>query len=427
MNWNDQKTRVRRFLRDPDGNIWSDTLILHLFNDAQRTIQDRTKLLEDVEAIRVPPMFNVGYLYDWEWRHFNSKVGKNYQALRYHQSGDIVFCYRFEAGMVSGVQDTTDDEGSHFTQPWEGFVTGVTPGDPIPVWFPLNFDSAICVAWDRRPLEYIDRKQLMNDDSTWITHSGHDAYYYRYNDIDNCFILTPLPSSPVWDDLDLVTTADYSFGYSYTWEIEVTSVAALGEGIKFTLYHIDETTDYVHLWEKEHLDGGECLGSDQVSTKATSWNELGDLTSIYGIISSVSGDTAIGDEVGGLVERSATVFGGSYFGVATDVIDDEDNVLLIYKSEPTALENDTDESEFPAFLQKYIEHETLARCYTVDNDGKIDSLRDYWTYRADLGIKLIKKYMELRKVDRDYRLMTPGMPGRIYNRHPRLPDAYPAI
>ncbi len=427
MIWGDQKTRIRRFLRDPAGNIWTDALILRIFNDSQRNVQQRTMVLEDVQALRVPPMFSVGYLYDWEWRHFNSSVGRNYQALRYHQQGDIVFCYRWEAGIISDIQDDTEDEGSHYTQPWEGFMEGVTPGDPIPIWFPENFDSALFVAWDKRPLEYIDRKQLMRDDSTWITHSGYGSYYYRYNDIDNCFILTPLPSAPVWDDLEFSSTGDLQFVYTYSWEPAETPILGLGEGQEYTIYHVSKATEYIHRWEGEHLDGGECRTPDQVAMVAQWTHELGEAESRYGIISSIDGDTTVGDQVGGLVARSGTTFGGSYFGVATDVIDDDDNVLVIYRSEPTDLESDDDESEFPRFLQKYIEHEALARCYTVDNDGKIDSLRDYWTYRADLGIKLIKKYMELRKVDRDYRLTTPGIPGRIYNRHPRLPDAYPAI
>jgi len=63
----------------------------------------------------------------------------------------------------------------------------------------------------------------------------------------------------------------------------------------------------------------------------------------------------------------------------------------------------------------------------VDNDGKIDSLRDYWQWRAKLGIAIIKKYMTLRRQDRDYRLVTPGVPGRRVRKHPRLPDEYPAV
>jgi hypothetical protein len=419
MNWDDQRTRIRRFLRDPNANLWTNALLLRLFNDSQRTIQQRTNILEDLQTIRVPPLFNIGYLYDFEWRYIDSSSsGRNYQALQYHQAGDIVFSYRWEVGTITGISDSTEDEGSHYTQPWEGFIEGVTPGAPIPIWFPENFDQAILVAWDKRPLEYIDIKKLMSDDETWVNHSGKEAFYYRYNDIDNCFILSPLPDSPVWDDLDSASTSE--IGYTFDWE-ETT----YGDN-KVTITHSDESMEHFHVWEGGQLDGAN-PEDDAIAMKGTSAREIGEDHGNEGIFQYIDGDTLTGDQAGGVIRRDGTTLLGSYYGVATDVVDDDDNVLVIYKSEPQNLESDDDETEFPRFIQKYIEHQTLARAYTVDNDGKIESLRDYWAYRAELGIKLIIRYMQLRKTDRDYRLTTPGIPGRITRRHPRLPDAYPAV
>jgi hypothetical protein len=184
--------------------------------------------------------------------------------------------------------------------------------------------------------------------------------------------------------------------------------------------------EHFHVWEGGQLDGAN-PEDDAIAMKGTSAREIGEDHGNEGIFQYIDGDTLTGDQAGGVIRRDGTTLLGSYYGVATDVVDDDDNVLVIYKSEPQNLESDDDETEFPRFIQKYIEHQTLARAYTVDNDGKIESLRDYWAYRAELGIKLIIRYMQLRKTDRDYRLTTPGIPGRITRRHPRLPDAYPAV
>lgn len=426
MNYEDQKTRMRRFLRDPDAKLWTDALLRRMFNEAQRTVQQRTGVLENLQAIRVPPMFGYGYLYDWEWRHFSNTVGRNYQALRYHEAADMVFCYRWEVGAITDISDDTADEGSHFTQPWEGFVDDVTPGDPIPIWFPEDFDQALLVAWDKRPLDYIDRKRLMADDETWITHSGHEAFYYRYNDVDNCFILSPLPSSPVWDDVETGTSRDEEYVYTFDWEKDETAVEDWGDGQPFTAEDTTDEIQYLFSWELDAQDGAAIAGDSEIAMKAMYAHEIGGAESDYGIVNFITGDTLAGDEAGAMVRRDGTTFTGSYYGAPNDVIDDDDNVLVIYRSEPTAIESEEDESDFPPFLRKYVEHLCLSRAYSVDNDGKIESLRDYWTYRAELGIKLIKKYMELRKADRNYRLTIPGIPGRVSRKHPRLLDAYPA-
>ena len=92
------------------------------------------------------------------------------------------------------------------------------------------------------------------------------------------------------------------------------------------------------------------------------------------------------------------------------------------------LEDGSDESEFPRFIQKYIEYGTLERAYSANTDGKIESLGDYWALRRKMGLEAIKRFKGKRKTDRDYRLITKGEPtGRRHRKEPRLPDTYPAV
>ena len=84
MNWDSLKKRIRRFLRDPDGNIWDDATLLRLWNDEQSDICMKAGLLERIQALRVPPMYQQSYQWDWEWRYTES-TGKRYQCHRYHQ------------------------------------------------------------------------------------------------------------------------------------------------------------------------------------------------------------------------------------------------------------------------------------------------------------------------------------------------------
>ncbi len=54
MTWADIITRLRRFLRDPDGQIWSDADLLANFNDAQHEIANKTGSIIQVKCLLLP-------------------------------------------------------------------------------------------------------------------------------------------------------------------------------------------------------------------------------------------------------------------------------------------------------------------------------------------------------------------------------------
>ncbi|MHB8123108.1 MAG: hypothetical protein ACYDG4_13240 [Desulfuromonadaceae bacterium] len=347
MTWANSNTRMRRFLRDPDKKIWSDPILLSLFNDVQKEIQIKTNFLEDVREVHVPPLYDMSYLQDWEWAFLSSQTG-NYQALKFHQQAEIAFCYRWEPQAVWGLVDATEtDEGSHCTHPFEYFMVG-TPGDIVPLQLPPGFHNAKFVAWDREPIDPLTRKAISQDDPSWASRTGIPFGYWRPDQLDDTFCLYPLPSSVTWEDV-------------------------AGEGMVISTEGGTESSEY-----------------------------------------------------GAIIDAGTMMSGGEY-GIVTDVIETENTALFVYTKQPTALVDVNDESDFPAYLQKYIEHGTLERAYVVDNDGKIQSLREYWAMRKDLGLKAIRRFQSLRTQDRDYRLTTKGAPGFRTRRQPRLPDSYPAV
>lgn len=419
MNWYEQRTRIQRMLRDPDSNIWNSSLLLRLFNDVQKEVQQKTNILEDVKAIRVPPLYYRSYLHDWEWSFAGSNEQNTYNALRCNQMTGRVFCYRWEAQTEQWLSGEAADDGDHFTQPWEAFMCD-THGDIVSIPFPTNFDKAKWVGWDKEPIDYIDLKNLMSDDNTWITHSGKPQKYWRNGTVDNDFVIYPLPSSPVWDDVE--SPSAFSETYVGTDSFEVSGDYIDGDGILLTTE--GTSLNYVFQWEENYNTETE----SDIAQKSCFGFEVGKWEQIEdsGILFDLFGDDFSGGESGGIVDRTATLFSDQDYGVAIDAISFDDNIGLIYQCAPTDIQDTEDESEFPSFLQKYIEYGVLERAYAVNNDGKIESLRDYWQYRKNLGLKFIKRYMEKRMVDRDYRMLTRGIPGRRTRRQPRLPDTYPA-
>lgn len=415
MTWNETRTRIRRFLRDPQARIWSDAVLLAMYNDVQREIQIKTQYLTEVKAVRVPPIYDFAYLQDWEWPFLESTTG-NYQALRFHQQGEIVYSYRWETQAVWGLVDCTEtDDGAHFTQPFEAFMVS-GPGDIVPLQFPEGFHQPILVAWDKEPIEPLTRKEITRDDSSWATRAGEPFAYWRPDKFEDQFCLVPLPTVVNWDDAigaETVAPADYIHAFSW----EESDVYISGTGENFTHEDTINLRQYVHSWE---LDIG--VGTDP-AVMIGMWQfeiEPG-ITDQAGVVLYNGGDDISG-EFGIVIDTGTDILDDS-----GDIIRADGTVLFVYLRTASPLVSENDESSFPSYLQKYIEYGTLERAYGADTDGRIPSLRDYWAWRKEIGIRAIIRFKGMKRVDRDYRLTTKGAPGYRTRRQPRLPDAYPAV
>ncbi len=399
MNFSEQLARIRNKLRDPEGKIWARSLIVDTFNDCQKEIQVKTKFIEDIDVIEIPPAYDISYTHDWEWRHLPEGSERAYRCLRYSEQGGFAFCYRFESEMYYGRDNDIGDEGTHFTHPWEGMMVG-TPGETIRFKFPSDFHSTIYIAYDRKPLDFEQKKHIQMADPSYVNTDGEPICYYREDDLDNEFVLYPRPQA------NFDTETEITHVYTHSWEEGLLS----GDGEMFgTLDSVNERT-YIYLWELGNT------GQDDVGIHSMFEFEDGPLAHY------ATGDTA---EVFGAVSFREGDLLSQETGFSTDILDDAGNVVLIYSAIGQDVESDEDESNFPKFLRKYIEHGVLEQCYGANNDGRIQSLAEYWRYRYMTGIQMIKKYMIVRKQDRNYCMVSGGTPPRN-QRHPRLPSNYPA-
>lgn len=143
-----------------------------------------------------------------------------------------------------------------------------------------------------------------------------------------------------------------------------------------------------------------------------------------GAVTTVTDDTEDSDE-GTIAIRSGD--GDTEVGASIDVVDVDDSVFMVYSTSPSKVFGAADEPDYPDYLRKYLRYAVAARAYGANTDGRIKSLADYWTMRYELGISFIKRFMRLRRQDRDYRLTTKGAMPRRATMRPRLPDGYPAI
>jgi hypothetical protein len=400
VNFNQQLKRIRRYLRDPEGNIWDDTYLKTSFNDIQRETQHASGVLESVETIDYPPKYQFSYLFDWEWEYLPTGQTHFHRCLR--RNNDYAFCAKWETQSYVGQTADAEEEGIFFTHPWEGLL--VTPGDVIPVKFPADFYKTRLLVYDYRPLESLRRDDVIRNDRSRLTRTGTPTGYYREDTFDDTFIPYPIPTGWSFDDVD-DTSPDYVFAHDW----EDTDYLS-GDGERFTREDDTNTRTHVFTWE---ADLG--AGTDYLRIMFPFEASI-ESTGLYGMVVYTSSESAFG------VYAAGDYFNGDE-GITVRVIDGENNLLIIHDALSADIQDNSDESDFPEFLQKYLECGTIARAYSANTDGKIGSMQEYWQMRYQIGQELIRRFMGKRRSDRRY-TMSGGRP-RQRPGHPRLPSTYP--
>jgi hypothetical protein len=326
-------TRMRRFLRDVDGTVWTDDDILQAWNDAQLEVSQKANILEHVESHYYPPEFNWSYQWDWEFQYTE---GDYYKCLNVYQQTGQVICYPWESIYWGDLSETPDD-GIRFTHPWEGAAIS-NPADVVPIRMHTKFQTMKYAAFDEYPIDNIQIRNVAESDPHWKTRIGQPTSYYFLDETENLFCLYPHPFDVTWQE----TTEDLVF--------------ADDGGLQF--------------------------------------------------------------DFGTLAESSV--------GISTDVIDTDNAIFMVYDAIPYAVaEWDSDECDIPDIMRKYVEYATLERCFGMDCDGFIPTLRDYWKMRKEAGIQAINRMLRMRVKDRDYQLGGTRPAGRL--RGGSLGPHYPSV
>lgn len=247
MSWADELPKIRRFLRDPAGNIWSEALLKNLYNDVQKEVQIMTRVLEDYRVQRVPGLYHYSYMHDWESEHLPTAYSLFYQCLT--QYDGMVICNRWEPHVRSMIDAAPDEYGTHFTQPWEAFM-GITPADPVRMKWPPNLHRLKFIAYDEVPITEMSKKSIQSGDASYITRTGDPFCFYEHDDIDDSYSLYPRPSTGWVEELDgnegpaWYISGDTEDVTSGTVAVRVGSTGSAGAGVPVD---IADTTDNVFI------------------------------------------------------------------------------------------------------------------------------------------------------------------------------------
>lgn len=403
MKFFDQIKRMRRFLRDPDAKIWSRSFLVDLFNDMQREIQSSSGFLEGAQAIDVPTDYYMSYIYPWEYRFLEQSKKNYFQALRYSEQGGYAFCGYFELQIFADRSGEAAELGANFTQAWEAW--NLAPGVEIGIKMPADFHSLSYISWDRKPLKAETKKSIQSEDPSYVVREGEPLCYYIKDDIDKEIVLYPRPTTPAQD---VIFDTEIQFVYNYSFESDLLG----SNGEKWTRTY--NTYEYIHDWE-----GGNGGLVDSFSHGMFLFEVQTGGVAIY-----IDGDQA--DSVSLIASREGDLVSQEE-GIAINIIDVDENLFIVYRASPVDIEQDSDEISFPVFFGKYVEHGVLSRAYEANTDGRIVSLADYWRFRHQVDMSMIRRFMLNKRTDRNYLLKSRTIPNTRKRRHPRLPDTYPHV
>ena len=192
--FNQSLTRIRRFLRDTSGTIWSSEMLRNLWNESQIEIGQSVGLLERVESYRWPPQYTYSYTHDWEELYAE---GDRLRCLKYWQANAMSCCFLWEPAHWLD-DDPISDVGLAITHPLE--CAYADPNDVILTPLHTRFDDAKFVTFDKEPIEPITEGELAKSDPGYRVNSGSPTHYYRPDNYHNHIVLYPRPTDYTWDE-----------------------------------------------------------------------------------------------------------------------------------------------------------------------------------------------------------------------------------
>ena len=182
-------TKLRRFLRDPDGTIWTDADILTYWNDAQIEVAQKTLILSQVEAHHYPPEYNFTYTHDWEKQFCE---GDSYCPFEQSMTrAGLAFCHVWESAYYLDTVSTSQP-GYRITHPWEAAY--VNPDGFIPIPLHEQLDRMMFCAFNRLQIEPASRKEISESTPYYQTQIGLPQNYWRVDEFNNQIVMYPHPA-----------------------------------------------------------------------------------------------------------------------------------------------------------------------------------------------------------------------------------------
>jgi len=396
VQFHELETRVRVSLRDPDAVVYSQDLLMDLYNQAQDQFNKDTGLHIRIQGVHVPGLNDYTRTYEWEEEYGSGAM----RRFGEHYGATGQFCtHEWEAAAIRGYTPQDDVSSYRVTHSWEIYqIEGAADWDYLK--FPNDFDKAIMVAFDKRRLTPFSEKQLQQTSRAYKTNTGRvTGYCLVGQDQEREFALYPRTNDYTFEAIDH-EASDVDSGYCFDWE---SSNSHFTSDSRSSGKITDESNGYecIYRWEVPFIAGDTNPDStfDFGGYYATNNYDVtvGALTE--GMIISVDADSTT-TETGTFYRWDDDIVGDSY-GIMVDYVSLDDNVLVVYYPRVTRVADPTDDIELWLDWQvKYIERLMISLAFLCNNNRYNQEASKFWKMRYQDGLSVISRYKAKRTADR---------------------------
>jgi hypothetical protein len=198
----DNLKRIRQRLSDPSGSIWSNAFLLSLWNNAQRSFSRMFSFDVAVDVLRHPSEYHMTYAHEWEYEHAGADEGAVRRQTLVNWSSGIAYTYSFEGQHLGLSTTSVESGGNRVTQPWEWYYIPGGATELVPCKFPLDYRSAIYMAYDNEPVEYRAYKEIMSRDGYYKSYPGRAIWFTIRDELSDEFYLYPRPPMTLDETID---------------------------------------------------------------------------------------------------------------------------------------------------------------------------------------------------------------------------------
>lgn len=172
MKVSDSILRLRRLLRDRDSHVFTNEVIVRIWNEIYLKFSAQSGILEGVMNLPVPPTSYTTYSQEWE-EEFTAKPS----SLVYNFLSPFTYTQPWE-GVVEVNLTPQVTGGITCTHGWESHYESIQ--NRIKHHFPDDYLSSVYIAYDEKPIDWVYRKEVENGNTVFKTREG--AYPSIYVD-----------------------------------------------------------------------------------------------------------------------------------------------------------------------------------------------------------------------------------------------------
>ena len=179
----DSITRIRRVIRDTNSTVFSNDAIIRVWNETYKRFCAETGILQTYTVLPIPPFTLMTFTHRWEEDFSGSPSNVLHNFI-----SPFTYTQPWEPAVVLSLDDQPSG-GFTSTQGWESFY--VTIQNRIPHYFPDDFIEGLFAAYDEKPIEWIFRKEIEEDNTAFKTREGVYPSMYIENAESRIFYLYP--------------------------------------------------------------------------------------------------------------------------------------------------------------------------------------------------------------------------------------------